>query len=86
MKRALVLLATTALTGPALAEPDMTYDEALACVERVVPAETYVTNDLLPSDADLSDITPMDETVRMRLGLSWILDDAHSQFYNAIEE
>ncbi|MEL6677303.1 MAG: ABC transporter substrate-binding protein [Pseudomonadota bacterium] len=86
MKRALLLLATTALTGPALAGPDMTYDEALACVERVVPAENYVTNDLLPSDADLADITPMAETVEMRVGLSWILDDGHSHFYNAIEE
>ncbi len=86
MKRTLALLATTALAGPALAQPDMTYEEALACVERVVPAENYVTNDLLPSDADLADITPMAETVTLRVGLSWVLDDGQSHFYNAIEQ
>lgn len=86
MKRALALLLTTALTGPAMAETQMTYEAALACVEQAVPAESYVTNKLLPSDEDLQGITPLAETVKLRVGLSWILDDSHSHFYNAIEE
>ncbi|MEJ6395961.1 ABC transporter substrate-binding protein [Gymnodinialimonas sp. 2305UL16-5] len=86
MKRLLTCAAMLALSSPAMAQSIMTYEEALACVERVVPAELYVTNALLPSEADLVDILPMEETVELRVGLSWVLDDGHSHFYNAIEQ
>ncbi len=87
MKRtSIIILATAVFAGPALAGAKMSYEEALACVERVVPAQSYVTNALLPSDADLADIQPMDDRVKIRVGLSWIFDDSHSHFYNAIEE
>lgn len=49
------------------------------------PASSYVTNDLVPSDADLAAITPLAETQKLRVGLSWVLNAEHAHIYNAIE-
>ncbi len=71
MKHLLSIAAVTAIVaGPAFAEAPIAYDKALSCVQEHVPATSYVTNDLVPSDADLGDITPLAETQKLRVGLS----------------
>lgn len=69
----------------AWAESPISFDKALACVQDQVPASSYVTNDLLPTDADLENITPLTEPVSLKVGLSWVLNAEHAHFYNAIE-
>lgn len=70
---------------PALAESPITYEKALSCVQDHVPASSYVNNSLVPSDAELQGITPLAETVKLRVGLSWVLNAEHAHLYNAIE-
>lgn len=62
----------------------MTFDEALACIEEVVPASGYVTNDLLPDPDDLIPDAPLAEPVHLRVGMPWVLNDEQAPFYNAI--
>lgn len=86
MKHSLILAAAVALTAiPAFAETAIDYETALSCVQDQVPASSYVTNDLVPSDADLATITPLAEPVKLRVGLSWALNAEHAHIYNAIE-
>ena len=85
MKHLLSAAAIAVLAGPALAEAPIAYDKALSCVQEHIPASSYVTNDLVPTDADLSGITPLAETQKLRVGLSWVLNAEHSHIYNAIE-
>ena len=70
---------------PAFAEAPISYDKALSCVQEHIPASSYVTNDLVPSDAELAGITPLAETQKLRVGLSWVLNAEHAHMYNAIE-
>ncbi len=66
--------------------PAMTYDKALACVEAVLPAEMYSTNEYLPSAEDLADTTPFEgEVAHLSVGMPWILNDEEAAFYNAVE-
>jgi len=70
----------------AQAEAPMSYEKALSCVQEQVPASSYVSNDFVPTDADLENITPLADPVKLRVGLSWIQDDAHTHLYNAMAE
>ncbi|WP_299989548.1 ABC transporter substrate-binding protein [uncultured Ruegeria sp.] len=86
MKQIFSIAAATLISAaPALAEAPIPFDKALACVQGHVPASSYVTNDLVPSDADLADIKPLEEPVELRVGLSWVLNAEHAHLYNAIE-
>jgi len=86
MKHTLITAAVLALSASAtLAEAPITLDKALSCVQAKVPASSYVTNDLVPTDADLAAITPLTDTVKLRVGLSWVLNAEHAHMYNAIE-
>lgn len=82
-----VAAATVALLAVniAMADAPITFDKALACVQEKIPASSYTTNDYIPAEADLDNITPLEETVKLKVGLSWVLNDEHSHFYNAIE-
>lgn len=62
----------------------MPYDEALACVRKVIPSTTYATNDLLPTKESLSAIQPLAEKVKLRVGMPWVLNDEQAPFYNAV--
>ena len=79
---ALLALATAL---PAMAQTSMTYDEALACVQRVVPAASYTTNELIPDPQALIPDAPLAETGHLRVGMPWVLNDEQAPFYNAIE-
>jgi NitT/TauT family transport system substrate-binding protein len=81
----LAAAAAMAIASPALAKSPIPYDKALKCVQESVPASSYVTNDLIPSDADLSGISPLAETQKLRVGLSWVQNAEHAHLYNAIE-
>ncbi len=86
MKQTLILAATIVLTPlHAFAEAPIAYDKALSCVNNHVPASSYVTNELVPTDEDLADITPLAEPVSLKVGLSWVLNAEHAHLYNAIE-
>jgi ABC-type nitrate/sulfonate/bicarbonate transport system substrate-binding protein len=63
----------------------MEYDAALACVQATVPGSSYVTNDLVPDPANLIPDAPLAETVSLRVGMPWVLNDEQAPFYNAIE-
>ncbi|MCB1388901.1 MAG: ABC transporter substrate-binding protein [Rhodobacteraceae bacterium] len=82
---ALAALAT-ALPVAALADgaARMSFDDALACVQRVVPASSYTTNDLIPDPAHLVPDAPLPQTVHLRVGMPWVLNDEEAPFYNAI--
>lgn len=76
-----VMLPQTALAESAA---KMTHEAALACVQKVVPASGYVTNDFLPDPAALEPEAPLAETVRLRVGMPWVLNDEQAPFYNAV--
>lgn len=80
---ALVALAT-GLPFIASAQERMTYEQALACVQRVVPASGYMTNDLIPDAAHLAPEAPLASPVHLRVGMPWVLNDEQAPFYNAI--
>lgn len=65
--------------------PAMTYDQALACVKQVLPAEKYMTNDYLPTADALAKIDTPSTTKKIKVGMPWILDDEEAQLYDAIE-
>jgi len=75
------------LAGTALAqeEAELTYEKALSCVEEKLPATVYSTNEYLPTEADLTNITPLEETVTIVLGFPWIKNDEEGPWYNAEE-
>lgn len=77
----------TALPAVALAQTPapMSLDDALACVQRVVPASSYTTNDLIPDPTNLIPDAPLAETVHLRVGMPWVLNDEQAAFYVAIE-
>lgn len=85
LKTALVALATV-LPAAAIADTParMSYEEALACVQQVIPASGYITNDLIPDRANLTPDAPLAETVHLRVGMPWLLNDELAPFYNAI--
>lgn len=81
---ALAALATALPVAASAQTETMTYDQALACVQRVVPASSYTTNDLIPDPAHLVPDAPLAETVHLRVGMPWVLNDEQAPFYNAI--
>ncbi|KKQ95843.1 MAG: Twin-arginine translocation pathway signal [Candidatus Woesebacteria bacterium GW2011_GWB1_43_14] len=66
-------------------EEPMTYEEAMACVLENFPASGYTTNEFVPTDEDLADIVPLDETVHLRVGMPWVLNDEEAPWYIAEE-
>lgn len=85
LKTALVALATV-LPAEAIADTAarMSYEEALACVQQVVPASSYTTNELIPDPEHLVPDAPLAQTVQLRVGMPWVLNDEEAPFYNAI--
>lgn len=74
--------------GPILAQSEtaMTYDQALACVKKVLPSSMYATNDYLPTADTLADIKTPSTITSIKVGMPWVLNTEESEFYNAIEE
>ena len=72
-------------TAEEAAVSDAEFDRLLACVEKNFPAESYFTNDTLP-DVEAA-WEPMDcESVdKVKVGMSWILNDGGAPWYNAVE-
>lgn len=86
-KSNMIAAAATAMlfTTSAFAGGNIDYEKALSCVQDQIPATSYVTNDLVPTDADLADIAPLSEPKKLKVGLSWVLNAEHAHLYNAIE-
>lgn len=79
-----VLLAAMPLAGHAQSAAKMSFEEALACVQKVVPASSYVTSDLVPDPNALVPDAPLAKAVKLRVGMPWVLNDEQAPFYNAI--
>lgn len=62
----------------------MTFDEALACVQKVVPASSYIDSGLVPDADHLAPGSALDTPVKLRVGMPWVLNDKQAPFYNAI--
>lgn len=77
--------AITLFATPVFADTKLAYDKALSCVQDHIPASSYVTNDFVPTDAELDGITPLAEPKKLKVGLSWVLNAEHAHLYNAIE-
>ena len=71
--------------GTISAQSGQGYEEALACVLEQLPAEVYSTNEFIPTEEELASIEPLKETVHIRVGMPWILNDEEAPFYNAVE-
>ena len=72
-------------TAKTAADSEAEFESILACVEENFPAESYFTNDMLP-DVEAA-WEPMDcESVdKVKVGMSWILNDGGAPWYNAVE-
>ncbi len=66
------------------ADGPMPYEKALACVQKVLPASSYSTNEYLPS-GEVTGPTPggFKKKYPVRLGFPWIANDEETQFYIA---
>lgn len=62
----------------------MTYEQALTCVKKVLPASSYSTNEYLPN-GKVNGPTPggFQKEYAIRVGLPWIKNDEQAQFYIA---
>ena len=81
---AIAVVAMLPLTGYAQGVAKMSFEDALACVQNVVPASSYIQNGLVPDPDKLSPGEPLAETVKLRVGMPWVLNDEQAPFYNAI--
>lgn len=76
---------TTAVANAAGQTTSAAYEKALSCVASQLPAAKYMTNEYLP-------IGPVDGPTpggpgklrKVKVGLSWVLNDEHAMFYNAV--
>lgn len=61
------------------------YQKALSCVTSQLPAEKYMTNEYLPT-GPVDGPTPggPGKLRKVKVGLSWVLNDEHAMFYNAV--
>lgn len=91
MKQMIIFAAVSAfaLSGPAFAEEGtklMDDAAALACIQKKLPASSYVTNDLIPQGDNPMPEGPLASPVKLKVGLPWVLNDENAPFYNAIEQ
>jgi NitT/TauT family transport system substrate-binding protein len=84
---ALVVLFAIGISGVAAQEgkPNLTYEQALACVKTTLPAEKYSTNEYLPNSDTLATIDTPKTVKKIKVGMPWVLNDEEAQLYNAIE-
>ena len=61
------------------------FERILACVEENFPAESYFTNDLLPDPEVAWEPMSCGSMDKVRVGMSWILNDGGAPWYNAVE-
>lgn len=61
------------------------HQQALSCVMEQLPAESYMTNEYLPTEPVKAPSDKPPQSYEVRLGLSWVLNDEHAPFYNAQE-
>ena len=73
------------IAGAARGGDESDYDRILACVEESFPAESYFTNEYLPEPDAVGEPMECAGVDRVRVGMSWILNDGASPWYNAIE-
>lgn len=88
-KRFMVLIAIALLigaVGSVVAQGQLTYEAALACVKAHLPAESYSTNQYLPFE-ELTKPTHggFTKNHQIRLGFPWVSNDEETQFYIAQE-
>ncbi len=69
----------------AFAQNPVPYDEMAACVAKVLPAESYSTNEYLPTQETLTKIEPLAAVRKVKVGLPWINNDENAQLHIAIE-
>ncbi len=73
------------IAGAARRGDESDYDRILACVEENFPAESYFTNEYLPEPDAVGEPMECASVDRVRVGMSWILNDGAAPWYNAIE-
>ncbi|MCE7985210.1 MAG: hypothetical protein DYG89_28900 [Caldilinea sp. CFX5] len=73
-----------ATTAPTQAVADPAFAQMLKQVEQTLPATTYVTNDYLPDPAAAWTPLTCPTVDKVRVGLSWVLDDEQALWYNAL--
>ncbi len=67
-----------------LNEQEAEFAEILACVEENFPAESYMTNELLPDpDAEWQSFD-CDTVDQLRVLMPWVLNDEEAPWYNAV--
>lgn len=81
----IAVMAMAPLAAHADGVAKMSFDDALTCVQNVVPASNYILNGLVPDPDKLDPGEPLPETVKLRVGMPWVLNDEQAPFYNAIE-
>jgi len=65
--------------------PEVSLDDALACVQEYLPAENYMTNDYLPAlDAPWQPLV-CDKVDKIKVGMPWVLNDEEAPWYNALD-
>lgn len=70
---------------PTPTKPDLTYNEALACVEENLPAQSYMTNGYLPENPTVWEPLECEEVIQISVGMPWVLNDEEAPWYNAVE-
>ncbi len=61
------------------------FQRILACVEENFPAESYFTNDLLPTSDAGWESMDCESVDQFKVGMSWVLNDGGAPWYNAQE-
>ena len=67
------------------ADSDAEFQRILACVEENFPAENYFTNALLPDLEVAWEPMNCENVDKVKVGMSWILNDGGAPWYNAVE-
>ena len=66
-------------------DPEAEYAAILQCVEENLPAESYMTNDLLPDPDAAWEPMACESMDQLRIGMPWVLNDEEAPWYNAVE-
>ena len=69
----------------AAGDSSVEFQRILACVEENFPAESYFTNDLLPDPEAAWEPMNCENVDKVKVGMSWILNDGGAPWYNAVE-
>jgi ABC-type nitrate/sulfonate/bicarbonate transport system substrate-binding protein len=87
----ILLLAAFACNGcgpstPPPATPSLSLEDAVAQVQRSLPASRYVTNDLLPRPGEPTPPPAIGALTKLRIGLPWVLNDEIAPWFVGIEK